>query len=67
MKIYGWLIENLCFYRCPLETSSLTLETSGHVSKKENGWEGFIFSTKIWFDHIRFSQQADKFYCENKI
>jgi hypothetical protein len=20
------------------------------------GWEGFIFSTKIWFDHIRFSQ-----------
>jgi len=29
-----WLVENLCFYRCPLETSSLTLKTSGHVSKK---------------------------------
>jgi len=28
-----WLVENLCFYRCPLETSSLTFETSGHVSK----------------------------------
>ena len=28
-----WLAENLCFYRCPLETSSLTFGTSGHVSK----------------------------------
>jgi hypothetical protein len=28
-----WLIENLCFYRCPLETSSLTFEISGHVLK----------------------------------
>ena len=28
-----WLVENLCFYRWLLETSSLTFETSGHVSK----------------------------------
>jgi hypothetical protein len=28
-----WLVENLCFYRCPIETSSLTFKTSGHVSK----------------------------------
>jgi len=28
-----WLVENLCFYRCPLETSSLTFETSGYVSR----------------------------------
>jgi len=28
-----WLVENLCFYRCPLETSSLAFETSGHVLK----------------------------------
>ena len=26
-------MENLCFYRCPLETSSLTFGTSEHVSK----------------------------------
>ena len=28
-----WLVENLCFYRCPLGTSSLTFGISGHVSK----------------------------------
>ena len=28
-----WLAENLCFYRCPLDTSSLTFGTSGCVSK----------------------------------